>query len=73
MWELATNPIRDSTQTAQVVKPYTKANGKYVATEQQHCSHLLTHFLGRRLEGPGEVDEERERDIALLSIPRELL
>lgn len=63
--------MRDSTQTAHVVNPYTKANGKYIATEQQHCSHLLAHFLGRRLEGPGEVDEERERDITLLSKPED--
>lgn len=42
------NPASDITQTAHVVKLYTKRSGKYFATAQQYCSHLIAQFLGWR-------------------------
>jgi len=55
------NPMPASTQTAHVVKPYTKTSGRQVTTEQQHRSHLLAQPLLRRLRGPGDDEGESEK------------
>ena len=62
----ARKPILASTQIAQVVSPYTKARGKYVATEQHALSQFLAQLLRPRLIGEDEVDGEDNRVVILL-------
>lgn len=51
-------PIPASTQTAQVVKQYTKARGKYVTTLQQYRSHFLAQGFRRTFIGGGDGDDD---------------
>ena len=46
-------PMLPSTHAAQVVRLYTNARGKYVATVQHARSHLRAHVFSRRREGVG--------------------
>lgn len=65
-------PILASTDTAHVVKPYTKARGKYVATRQQPRSTLRANGRTRRLKadgGDGEGEGDREGAIAMSATP----
>ena len=48
----------DITQTAHVLRLYTKARGKYVATAQQPRSHELAQDLSLLREGLGGGEEE---------------
>lgn len=47
-------PIPASTQIAHVVRPYTNARGKYVATLQQYRSHFRAQLFRRRMMGGGD-------------------
>lgn len=49
-------PNPASTHIAHVLKPYMNPNGKYVTTEQQARSHLLTQLFRRRFIGEGEEE-----------------
>ena len=49
------------TQTAHVVKPYTKTNGRWVTTEQQYRSTFLAQLLLRRLLGDGDASGDGEK------------
>lgn len=49
-------PRLASTETAQVVRPYTNASGKYVAIKQQPRSTFRAHGLTLRLKEPGGGD-----------------
>jgi hypothetical protein len=51
-------PMFDITQTAHVLRLYTKARGKYVATAQQPRSHELAQDLSLLREGLGGGEEE---------------
>ena len=53
----------DSTHIAQVVKPYTNASGKYVATAQHALSHFLAQLL--RFMGLEEGEDEEGRLIVV--------
>lgn len=63
-------PMLASTDTAHVVRPYTKASGKYVATRQHPRSTLRAHGRTLRLNavGGGEGVEDRELGIATKTV-----
>lgn len=59
-----TRPMPASTQAAHVVKPYTKASGKYVMVRQQKRSTFLAQ-LRRRMAGEGDPGGEGEPSVAI--------
>lgn len=69
-------PMLASTDTAHVVKPYTKAKGKYVAMRQQPRSTLRAHGRTRRFKadgGDGDGDGDLEGAIAFFHTPSRVL
>ena len=61
-------PMVASTYTAHVVRLYTNASGKYVATAQQRRSHFRAQFLVRLRKGVGGGDGDVERLITIFAM-----
>lgn len=57
--------ILAATHTAQVVRLYTKARGKYVARAQQRRSIRCAQFRRRRLEAVGGGEEAGEEKVGI--------
>jgi hypothetical protein len=58
-------PMAPSTYTAHVVRVYTNASGKYVATAQQARSHFRAQPLVRLRKGVGGGSGDGERLIGM--------
>src|SRR5580700_9090541 len=61
-------PMAPSTYTAHVVRLYTNARGKYVATAQQARSHFRAQFFARLRKGVGGGDGDVEPLVTICAL-----